>query len=96
MEAIQPYLPFIIQAAAGAIGGNAIGALRGAQSLGPLMNTILGALGGLGAAYGASAGGVAEQIAALAGGNASVADGAAGLVGGLVLPLLASFFKRGS
>jgi hypothetical protein len=96
MEAIGPYLPWIIQGAAGAIGGNIIGALRGSSSLGPLVNTILGAAGGVGAAYGLGAGGFAEQLSALVGGNQNIADGIAGVAGGLLLPLVASFFKRGS
>ena len=37
-----------------------------------------------------------EQVLAMLGGNANVAGGASGLVGGLVIPLIASFFKRGS
>ncbi|MBL8558254.1 MAG: hypothetical protein JNM47_06000 [Hyphomonadaceae bacterium] len=93
---MEEYLPWIIQAVAGAVGGNAIGALRRNNSFGPLINSLLGALGGIGAAQGLQAGGMMEQVLALVGGNANVADGAAGLVGGLVLPLIASFFKRGS
>lgn len=96
MEAIQPYLPWIIQAAAGAIGGNIIGAVRGNSSLGPLMNTILGGAGGVGAAYGLQAGGLLEQIVSMLGNNPNIANGAAGAIGGLVLPLIASFFKRGN
>jgi len=96
MEALQPYLPWIIQAAAGAIGGNIAGAVRGSSSLGPLANTVLGALGGVGAAYGADAAGVSAQLTAMVGDNQNIADGVAGAVGGLLLPLIASFFKRGS
>ena len=96
MEAIQPYLPWIIQAAAGAIGGNVIGALRGNSSLGPLLNTVLGAAGGIGASYGLQAGGLGEQLLGMLGNNANVANGVEGAIGGLVLPLIASFFKRGS
>lgn len=96
MDAIQPYMPWVIQAAAGAVGGNVIGAIRGASSLGPLMNTILGAAGGAGAAYAVSAGGYTDRLVALLGNNPNVADGVAGLAGGLALPLAASFFKRGS
>lgn len=96
MEAIQPYLPWIIQAAAGAIGGNIAGALRGSSSLGPLTNTVLGALGGIGAAYGADAAGVGAQLTALVGNNQNIADAATATAGGLLLPLIASFFKRGS
>lgn len=96
MEAIGPYLPWIIQGAAGAIGGNIIGAMRGSSSLGPLVNTILGAAGGVGAAYGVQAGGFGPQLTAMVGDNQNIADGVAGAVGGLLLPLIASFFKRGS
>jgi hypothetical protein len=96
MEAIQPYLPLIIQLAAGAVGGNIVGAVRGAGSFGPLINSLFGAAGGFVAVYGAHAGGIAEQLTPLLGGNAHLTDGVAGLLGGFVLPLLASFFKRGS
>lgn len=93
---MEQYLPLIIQAVAGAVGGNVVGALRRSNSFGPLLNSVLGALGGVGAAQGLQAGGLMEQVVALVGGNANVAGGVSGLVGGLVLPLIASFFKRGS
>jgi hypothetical protein len=96
MEQLQPYLPMIIQAIAGGVGGNVIGALRRNNSFGPLINTLLGAVGGVAAAQGLQAGGMTEQVLALLGGNANVASGATGLAGGLILPLIASFFKRGS
>jgi len=96
MDAIQPYLPVIIQALAGAVGGNVIGVLRRNNSFGPLINSVLGAVGGVGAAQGLQAGGLMDQVLALVGGNASVAGGVSGLAGGLLLPLVASFFKRGS
>ena len=73
-----------------------IGALRGNSSLGPLMNTILGAAGGVGAAYGAQAGGLTDQLLAMVANNPNIANGVLGAVGGFVLPLVASFFKRGS
>jgi uncharacterized membrane protein YeaQ/YmgE (transglycosylase-associated protein family) len=38
----------IAQLIAGAVGGNVAGLANKARSLGPLLNTILGALGGLG------------------------------------------------
>lgn len=96
MDALQPYLPWIIQGAAGAVGGNVIGALRGASSLGPLANTVVGALGGLAAAYGVEAADYGDQLTALVSNNPNIADGVSGVVGGLLLPLIASFFKRGS
>ena len=96
MEQLQPYMPMIIQAIAGAVGGNVIGALRRTNSFGPLVNTLLGVAGGVGAAQGVAAGGMTEQVLALLANNANVADGVTGLAGGLILPLVASFFKRGS
>ena len=93
---MEQYLPLIIQAVAGAAGGNVAGFIRRSNSFGPLINSLLGAVGGVGAAQGLQAGGLMEQIVALVGGNANVAGGVSGLVGGLVLPLVASFFKRGS
>lgn len=96
MEQLEPYLPLIIQALAGAVGGNVIGAIRRNNSFGPLFNSLLGAIGGVGAAQGLEMGGLMEQAAGALGGNANVAGGASGLAGGLVLSLVASFFKRGS
>lgn len=93
---MEEYLPLIIQAVAGAVGGNVIGAIRRSNSFGPLLNSLLGALGGVGAAQGLQAGGLMDEVVALVGGNANVAGGVSGLAGGLVLPLIASFFKRGS
>jgi hypothetical protein len=93
---MEQYLPLIIQALAGGVGGNVIGALRRNNNFGPLINTVLGAVGGVGAAQGLAAGGMMEQVLGMLGGNANVASGAAGLAGGLVVPLIASFFKRGS
>ena len=52
MEAIQPYLPYIVQAVGGAVGGNILGALtRGGGGF--LGRTVIGAVGGLAAGYGA-------------------------------------------
>ena len=41
-------MSLLIQLISGAVGGNVGGLLNKAKSLGPLINTILGALGGLG------------------------------------------------
>jgi hypothetical protein len=41
-----PIITFIIQAIAGAIGGNAIGTIAKSIDLGPLTKTIAGAIGG--------------------------------------------------
>ena len=43
---MEQYLPLIIQLIAGAVGGNAAGAAAKNMSLGPLGNTIAGAVGG--------------------------------------------------
>ncbi|MDX2235412.1 MAG: hypothetical protein NW200_13015 [Hyphomonadaceae bacterium] len=78
------------------MGGNVIGAVRGASSLGPLANTVFGAAAGVGAAYGVQSGGLADRLGALLGDNPAVVDGVSAFFGGLALLLVASFFKRGS
>lgn len=74
----------LLQLVAGAVGGNAAGLANKARSLGPLLNTILGALGGVGGG----------QMAAgtLQGGTATEA-GAAAVVGALV-PLIVGMLKK--
>ena len=74
----------LIQLVSGAVGGNVAGALNKAKSLGPLINTILGALGGLGG--GQLAGG------ALGGGTA-IEVGSSAVVGAL-LPLIVGMLKK--
>ncbi|MGH7629659.1 MAG: hypothetical protein ACREOF_09745 [Gemmatimonadales bacterium] len=74
----------LIQLVAGAAGGNVAGALSKARNLGPLLNTILGAIGGLGG------GQLAGQ--ALDGGTAGTV-GLSAVVGAL-LPLIAGFLKK--
>lgn len=79
----------LIQAVAGAAGGNIGGLINKAKSLGPMLNTVLGALGGLGG--GQLLGG---SLTDLLGGNAMVGNaGASGLVG-LLLPLIVGFLKK--
>lgn len=72
----------IIQLVSGVVGGNAAGFLAKARSLGPTMNTILGALGGV-------AGG--QFIADGVGGGMAGNVGTSALIGALV-PLAVSFF----
>jgi uncharacterized membrane protein YeaQ/YmgE (transglycosylase-associated protein family) len=58
-------ISLLTQLISGAVGGNAVGAINKAKTLGPLINTILGALGGLGGGQLASAtlgGGTAAQV----------------------------------
>lgn len=73
----------LLQLISGAVGGNAAGLANKARSLGPLLNTILGALGGLGG------GQLAEGT--LEGGTAA-GVGASAVVGALI-PLIAGMFK---
>ena len=75
----------IIQLVSGVVGGNAAGFLAKARSLGPVVNTILGALGGV-------AGG--QFIADGVGGGMAGNVGTSALIGAL-LPLAVSFFKKG-
>jgi uncharacterized membrane protein YeaQ/YmgE (transglycosylase-associated protein family) len=74
----------LVQLIAGAVGGNAAGLATKARSLGPLVNTILGALGGLGG------GQLAGQT--MDGGTAAQA-GASAVVGALV-PLIVGMLKK--
>lgn len=68
----------------GGAGGNIFGALMKNRSMGPMLNTVLGALGGL-------AGG---QLGGSALGGGMGGNVAASAVGGILLPLIASFFKK--
>jgi uncharacterized membrane protein YeaQ/YmgE (transglycosylase-associated protein family) len=77
----------LISLVSGAVGGNAGGALSKANSMGPLWNSILGALGGLGGG----------QLAGAIGGLESM--GQAGNVGtsaiiGAVLPIVIGMIKK--
>jgi uncharacterized membrane protein YeaQ/YmgE (transglycosylase-associated protein family) len=74
----------LLQLIAGAVGGNAAGLANKAKSLGPLINTILGALGGLG---GGQLGGEAL------GGGTGAEVGMAAVVGAL-LPLIVGMLKK--
>lgn len=78
----------LIQAVSGAVGGNLGGLVNKAKSLGPLLNTILGAVGGVGG--GQVLGGPLTDIL----GNATAGNATASLVVGLILPLLGGFLKN--
>lgn len=78
----------LIQAASGAAGGNIGGLLNKAKSLGPLMNTVLGAIGGVGGGQ-ALGGSLTDML-----GNATAGNVTASALAGLVLPLLAGFLKK--
>jgi uncharacterized membrane protein YeaQ/YmgE (transglycosylase-associated protein family) len=77
----------LIQLVAGGAGGNVAGMLNKTRSLGPMLNTILGAVGGVGgsAALGSTLGGLI--------GNPMVANALASLVGGILIPLIGSYLK---
>lgn len=82
----------LISLVAGSAGGNVVGALLKNKSLGPVLNTILGLIGGAIGGQGLS------QITAIKdivsglgdmGGNASLSA-----IMGILLPLIASFLKK--
>jgi hypothetical protein len=77
-------MEYLISLLSGGVGGNLIGALMKNRSLGPALNTVLGAIGGL-------AGG---QLAGGAMGGTTGANIGASAIGGILLPLIASFFKK--
>ncbi len=79
----------LIQLVAGGAGGNLAGLLNKARSMGPLLNTILGAAGGFGG--GQVLGG---PLTNAVGGNAMVGQVLSSLIGGILIPLIASFFKK--
>lgn len=87
MEAL---LPFIIQLIAGGVGGNGIAQALKQVNLGPIGNTIAGAVGGVG---GTALAGAVPGLDALAG-MGLAGDGIAGLVGGGVLTAIAGFVKN--
>jgi uncharacterized membrane protein YeaQ/YmgE (transglycosylase-associated protein family) len=79
----------LIQLIAGAVGGNAAGLLNKAKSLGPLLNTVLGIIGGVGG--GQLLGG---PVAGMLGGNATAGNATSAAVIGALLPLVVGLFKK--
>lgn len=80
----------LIQLVSGAVGGNIGGALNKAKSLGPLLTTILGAVGGVGG--GQLLGGKAAEML----GSANAGNGGAAALVGLLLPMIVSMLKKKS
>lgn len=79
---------WLVSLIGGAVGGNVAGFLNKSRSLGPLFNTILGAVGG--AAGGQLLPRLIEGLQGMSfGGNAGLSA-----VVGLLLPLIVSFFKK--
>jgi uncharacterized membrane protein YeaQ/YmgE (transglycosylase-associated protein family) len=76
----------LVQLLSGAVGGNVAGVANKAKSLGPLMNTILGALGGLGGG----------QVAGAAMGGGTAAEAGTAAVVGALLPLIVGMLKKKS
>ena len=81
-------MSLLLQLVSGAAGGNIGGLLNKAKSLGPLINTVLGALGGLGGGQ-LLGGKVGEMMGSAQAGSI----GSSALVG-LLLPLIAGFLKK--
>ncbi|NUQ12439.1 MAG: hypothetical protein HUU26_08970 [Gemmatimonadaceae bacterium] len=79
----------LIQALSGVAGGNIAGVVNKAKSLGPAMNSVLGALGGI--AGGQVLGGT---LAGMMGGNAQAGNITASALVGLVLPLVGGMLKQ--
>jgi hypothetical protein len=85
----------VIQIVAGALCGNGAGAALKDMSLGPLGNTIVGALGGLGGGQLLSA--LIPAIAGATGGTdvgALVGEAVSGGVGGAILTAIVGFIKN--
>jgi uncharacterized membrane protein YeaQ/YmgE (transglycosylase-associated protein family) len=82
----------LIQLVAGGAGGNLAGLLNKARSLGPLLNTILGAVGGFGG--GQVLGGAGGALTNALGGNAMAGTALSSAVGGILIPLIAGFLKK--
>jgi uncharacterized membrane protein YeaQ/YmgE (transglycosylase-associated protein family) len=76
----------LIQVLSGVVGGNLAGVANKAKSLGPLLNTVLGALGGIGGG---------QLVAPALGGGTAPEIGASAVVGAL-LPVLVGMLKKKS
>lgn len=74
----------LLQLVAGAAGGNIAGMLNKARNLGPLLNTILGAVGGAGGG---------QILSGMTGGSTVGTVGVSAVVGAL-LPIIAGFLKK--
>ena len=97
METIAPYLPYIVQAVGGIVGGNILGALtRGGG--GVVGRTIIGAIGGVAAGYGLpmAAPGLQDTLSTLISGENGVHLGnlIVGAGGGGILGLVSGLLIR--
>ena len=87
-EGLMDITTILIQALSGLVGGNVAGLLNKAKSLGPTLNSILGAVGGV--AGGQLLGG---QVGGLLGNGTAGTAGASAIMG-LLVPLIGGFFKK--
>ena len=81
-------MEMLINIIAGIIGGNLGGFLSKLRNLGPLLNTILGAVGGFGGSQ--LLGG---QLTELMGSSGQVGGAVGGGLIGMLLPIIGGFFK---
>jgi hypothetical protein len=90
-------MEMIISLIAGLVGGNVGGVAAKNLSMGPIINSVIGAIGGLGGGQLIDMLGGADAVAAAAGSmdmGALLGQAGAGGVGGLVLTLLAGMVKK--
>jgi uncharacterized membrane protein YeaQ/YmgE (transglycosylase-associated protein family) len=86
---MESLLPLILQIIAGAVGGNAGGAVLKDSNLGGLGNTIAGALGGLG---GGSV--LGPLLGMAASGGFDIGNIAASGIGGIILQIIVGLIKN--
>ena len=87
-------LPYLMQAAAGAVGGNIAGMIRRTQAWGPLFNSLLGAAGGVIGAQALHATGQAASAAAGFGANLPALEATLAMIAGVLTALASSAFKQ--
>jgi uncharacterized membrane protein YeaQ/YmgE (transglycosylase-associated protein family) len=85
-------ISWIVSLIAGSAGGNIVGALLKNRNLGPMLNTVLGLVGG-------GVGGkllpmLVPAIGQLVGGDSLVGTGGLSAIVGALLPLIVSFLKK--
>lgn len=90
----QQYLPIIIQAVAGAVGGNVAASFKGDMGMaGRVIATLLGAAGGAGAGQGLEYADLMTQLQGYLSAAGEYSDEAAGgiaaLIAGFILPFIA-------
>lgn len=94
LQTLTLALPYVMQAAAGAVGGNIAGMVRRTEGWGPLLNSVLGAAGGLIAAQALSTTGQVSVAAGYVGGNFAAVEAGAAAAAGTLLALASSAFKQ--